>query len=50
MAFTGRLRAECSRWAAVESLELATDEALAELAIDQPEPEVMDWHGEQPPF
>jgi uncharacterized Zn finger protein (UPF0148 family) len=40
----------CDHWAAVEQLEAATDEALAQLAIDQPEPEVMNWHGEQPPF
>jgi hypothetical protein len=31
-------------------MELATNEALAQLAIDQPDPEVIDWHGEQPPF
>jgi hypothetical protein len=35
---------------AVKQLEQGTDEALAQLAIDQPEPAVMDWHGEQPPF
>jgi uncharacterized Zn finger protein (UPF0148 family) len=40
----------CSHWVAVEHLEQATDEALAQIAIDQPEPEVMDWHGQQPPF
>jgi hypothetical protein len=29
-------------------MERATDEALVQLAIDQAEPEVMDWHGEEP--
>jgi hypothetical protein len=33
-----------------EQMELAADEAPAQLAIDQPEPEIMDWHGEEPPF
>jgi uncharacterized Zn finger protein (UPF0148 family) len=41
---------DCSHWEAVEQMELATDEALTELAIDQAEPDIMDWHGEQPPF
>jgi hypothetical protein len=31
-------------------MELATDEAMAQLAIDQSELDVRDWHGEQPPF
>jgi hypothetical protein len=31
-------------------MEFATNEALAQLAIDHAEPEVMDWHGEEPPF
>jgi uncharacterized Zn finger protein (UPF0148 family) len=40
---------ECTYWQTVEQMELATDEAMAELAIDQTEPEVTDWHGEEPP-
>jgi hypothetical protein len=31
-------------------VELATDGALAQFAIDQADVEVMDWHGEEPPF
>jgi uncharacterized Zn finger protein (UPF0148 family) len=40
---------DCTYWEAVEQLEQATDEALAQLTIDQAEPDGMDWHGE-PPF
>jgi uncharacterized Zn finger protein (UPF0148 family) len=41
---------DCTYFEVLEQMELATDEALVQLAIDQPEPEVMDWHGEEPPF
>jgi uncharacterized Zn finger protein (UPF0148 family) len=41
---------DCSHWEAVEEMEAATDEALAQLALDQPDPEVRDWRGEEPPF
>jgi hypothetical protein len=39
---------DCDYYAALEQLEQATDEALAELAIDHPD-DAMDWHSE-PPF
>jgi uncharacterized Zn finger protein (UPF0148 family) len=41
---------DCTYWHAVEQMEAATDEALAQLAIDQTEAEVMDWHSVEPPF
>jgi uncharacterized Zn finger protein (UPF0148 family) len=41
---------DCTYGEAVEQMEQATDEALAQFAIDQADPEVMDWRGEQPPF
>jgi hypothetical protein len=41
---------DCTYWEAVEQLDRATDEALAQLAIDQSKPAVMGWRGGQPPF
>jgi hypothetical protein len=41
---------DCLYFERLEQMELATDEALAQLAIDQPDPDVMDWRGEEPPF
>jgi hypothetical protein len=31
-------------------MELATEEALAQLASDQAELDATDWHGDEPPF
>jgi uncharacterized Zn finger protein (UPF0148 family) len=42
--------ADCAYWETVEQMELATDEAMAQLAIREPEPDVRNWHGEEPPF
>jgi uncharacterized Zn finger protein (UPF0148 family) len=41
---------DCTYYDALEQMELATDEALAQLAIDQADEDVRDWHGEEPPF
>jgi hypothetical protein len=40
---------ECTYWQTVEQMEQATDEALAELAIDHADPDATHWPGE-PPF
>jgi hypothetical protein len=39
---------DCDYYAALDQLELATDEALAELAIDQAADDATVWH--EPPF
>jgi uncharacterized Zn finger protein (UPF0148 family) len=41
---------DCTYWEAVEQMDAATDEALAQRAIDQADPDVRDLLGEQPPF
>jgi hypothetical protein len=41
---------DCSHYELVEAHDQATDEALAVLAQEIPEPDVMDWSGEGPPF
>jgi hypothetical protein len=33
-----------------QTLDQATDEALALLAINQVEDDVREWHGQEPPF
>jgi hypothetical protein len=40
---------DCTYSDAILEAERATDEALALLALEPVEPDVMDWRGEQPP-
>jgi hypothetical protein len=41
---------DCTYFEALEQMELADDEALAQVVMDQAEPDAKDWHGEEPPF